>query len=59
MCRDIDHELTSGELVYPELYVVQGGYKAFFTAFPELCTPRSYLVGASLSKAVAMHAAHM
>ena len=38
-------ELTSGgPLLYPELYVVKGGYKAFHAAYPQLCTPEgSYL----------------
>lgn len=29
-------------LHYPELYVVEGGYKAFFSTFKELCDPPQY-----------------
>ena len=29
-------------LRYPELYLLSGGYKAFYEAYSELCRPRSY-----------------
>jgi len=29
-------------LHYPELYLLEGGYKAFFEKFPEFCVPRKY-----------------
>lgn len=32
-----------GVLVFPEMYVLQGGYCRFFQERPELCTPNSYL----------------
>ena len=31
-------------LVYPELYVVKGGYEKIFESFPDLCTPQAYMV---------------
>ncbi|XP_065341862.1 M-phase inducer phosphatase-like isoform X2 [Cloeon dipterum] len=29
-------------LFYPEMYLLHGGYKAFFESHPELCEPQSY-----------------
>ncbi|KAG8185853.1 hypothetical protein JTE90_004395 [Oedothorax gibbosus] len=29
-------------LYYPELYLIEGGYKAFYSAFQELCEPQEY-----------------
>ncbi|KAF7283633.1 hypothetical protein GWI33_023271 [Rhynchophorus ferrugineus] len=29
-------------LIYPEIYILEGGYKKFFESFPELCVPREY-----------------
>lgn len=29
-------------LHYPEIYLLHGGYKDFFAAYPQLCTPNSY-----------------
>jgi hypothetical protein len=29
-------------LHFPEMYLLQGGYKAFFESYPELCTPSGY-----------------
>ncbi|XP_030747369.1 M-phase inducer phosphatase-like [Sitophilus oryzae] len=29
-------------LVYPEIYILEGGYKTFFHSFPELCVPKNY-----------------
>jgi hypothetical protein len=31
------------KLLYPELYVLKGGYRAFFAEFPDLCEPRAYV----------------
>ncbi len=31
-------------LMFPEIYVVKGGYKAIFEDCPDICTPASYLV---------------
>lgn len=31
------------QLHYPELYLLEGGYKAFFTELEEYCEPQSYL----------------
>lgn len=28
---------------YPQTFVLQGGYKAFFEAFPDSCEPRAYV----------------
>eukprot|EP00047_Mylnosiga_fluctuans_P020789 m.96421 g.96421 ORF g.96421 m.96421 type:complete len:56 (+) comp8631_c0_seq2:268-435(+) len=30
-------------LIYPELYVLQGGYKAFFQQFQCHCEPQAYV----------------
>ena len=45
----IDLELNSGlasecGLIYPEVYLLQDGYKGFYTRFPELCQPNAYIV---------------
>jgi len=29
-------------LLYPECYLLEGGYRAFFNSHPELCMPRGY-----------------
>jgi hypothetical protein len=29
-------------LHYPELYILEGGYKAFWELYPELCVPHAY-----------------
>jgi hypothetical protein len=30
------------KLYYPELYLLEGGYKAFFEQYPQLCDPHTY-----------------
>ncbi|XP_021374823.1 M-phase inducer phosphatase-like isoform X2 [Mizuhopecten yessoensis] len=30
-------------LIYPEIYLLDGGYQAFFQSYKELCTPSAYL----------------
>ncbi|XP_035390583.1 cell division cycle 25 homolog d isoform X2 [Electrophorus electricus] len=30
-------------LLYPEVYLLQGGYNSFYTQCPELCVPRGYV----------------
>lgn len=30
-------------LYFPETYLLEGGYKAFFEKYPEFCTPKSYV----------------
>ncbi|XP_061473663.1 M-phase inducer phosphatase 3 isoform X4 [Rhineura floridana] len=46
MCRCLrEEDRTMNEypaLHYPELYVLQGGYKDFFLEYKELCEPQSY-----------------
>jgi len=37
------HEDTYPELYYPELYILDGGYKIFFQSYPELCEPQGYV----------------
>eukprot|EP00039_Didymoeca_costata_P022841 m.5328 g.5328 ORF g.5328 m.5328 type:complete len:481 (-) comp3275_c0_seq1:1946-3388(-) len=43
--RDLDNSITFGllDLIYPELYVMEGGYEKFFEAHPQQCTPSSYI----------------
>jgi len=31
------------ELFYPEMYLLEGGYKQFFKDFPDLCDPQAYV----------------
>jgi len=31
------------ELFYPDIYVMDGGYKNFFQQYPELCSPQAYV----------------
>lgn len=38
--RDIN---TYPILCYPEAYILEGGYKAFFESHPLLCEPASYV----------------
>ncbi|XP_060561626.1 M-phase inducer phosphatase-like [Ruditapes philippinarum] len=43
--RSQDREMNKDSyphLNYPEIYLLDGGYKAFFYKFPELCDPISY-----------------
>jgi rhodanese-related sulfurtransferase len=30
-------------LYYPEIYILQGGYKQFYSEYPHLCTPQDYV----------------
>lgn len=44
--RDTDRESNKAVypfLYHPELYVLYGGYKAFYEQFPALCDPETYL----------------
>ena len=44
--RDCDRKMNHvayPSLHYPEMYVLQGGYKAFFEKFESLCDPQKYL----------------
>jgi len=43
--RNMDRECNKDcypALHYPELYILEGGYKAFFQMHPELCEPCGY-----------------
>ena len=43
--RNVDRQAnmeTYPSLFYPEVYLLDGGYKAFFEAFPFLCEPMAY-----------------
>jgi len=31
------------QLYYPELYLLDGGYKSFYEQFADLCLPRGYM----------------
>ena len=39
--RDVNTELYPF-LNYPEIYLLEGGYKCFYEDHPELCEPRTY-----------------
>jgi M-phase inducer tyrosine phosphatase len=45
--RSTDRQLKGAahypELFYPDIYVVDGGYKNFFQQYPEMCIPQSYV----------------
>eukprot|EP01114_Cavostelium_apophysatum_P019131 TRINITY_DN6074_c0_g1_i1.p2 TRINITY_DN6074_c0_g1~~TRINITY_DN6074_c0_g1_i1.p2 ORF type:complete len:686 (-),score=142.23 TRINITY_DN6074_c0_g1_i1:49-2106(-) len=49
MCRYLrkkDREIhldTYPKLYYPEVYVIEGGYKKFYEAYPQLCEPIEYV----------------
>ena len=39
--RGVDREIHANfypQIFYPEMYLLEGGYKAFHSQFPELCT---------------------
>ena len=44
--RDMDRRFHGTALYpkvfYPEIYLLEGGYKNFFTQFPALCDPQGY-----------------
>jgi hypothetical protein len=42
-CDRQEHGEQYPTLSYPELYILDGGYKAFFEKYSRLCTPRCYL----------------
>jgi rhodanese-related sulfurtransferase len=37
------NEPSYPDLFYPEMYLLEGGYKQFFKDFPELCEPQGYV----------------
>lgn len=37
------HRLEYPRLKHPEIYVLEGGYKAFYEKFEDLCTPCGYV----------------
>jgi len=37
------HEHCYPKLIYPEMYLLEGGYKKFFEEFPDTCNPRGYV----------------
>jgi len=37
------NESNYPDLYYPEMYLLEGGYKQFFKDFPELCEPQGYV----------------
>ncbi|KAB5523670.1 hypothetical protein PHYPO_G00155220 [Pangasianodon hypophthalmus] len=44
--RELDRVVnaqTYPHLLYPELYLLQGGYKRFYSCCPELCEPHGYV----------------
>jgi len=41
--REIHGFLLFPQLHYPELYIMNGGYRQFWSQFPELCEPRNYI----------------
>lgn len=46
LLREIDRSVNENifpTLYFPEIYLLEGGYKAFYETYPELCTPRNYV----------------
>lgn len=46
MLREIDRTINKDHypaLHFPEIYLLEGGYKAFYEVYPDLCTPLSYV----------------
>ncbi|XP_049325158.1 cell division cycle 25 homolog d isoform X2 [Astyanax mexicanus] len=44
--RELDRAVNTQNyplLLYPELYLLQGGYKHFYTHYPDLCDPCNYV----------------
>ncbi|KAJ8404902.1 hypothetical protein AAFF_G00332890 [Aldrovandia affinis] len=42
--RELDRSLSVyPQLLYPELYILGGGYKEFYSQFPGLCDPSGYI----------------
>ncbi|XP_036804932.1 M-phase inducer phosphatase isoform X3 [Oncorhynchus mykiss] len=44
--RELDRALHASLyplLFYPELYLLEGGYRHFYSCYPELCEPRGYV----------------
>lgn len=44
--RRMDAHITAGAkgLLFPEFYLIEGGYSVFFDKYPQHCTPQSYTV---------------
>jgi hypothetical protein len=42
-CDRLEHGERYPMLSYPELYILDGGYKAFYGKYANLCIPRGYL----------------
>uniref|UniRef100_A0A3B1KE37 protein-tyrosine-phosphatase n=1 Tax=Astyanax mexicanus TaxID=7994 RepID=A0A3B1KE37_ASTMX len=48
--RELDRAVNTQNyplLLYPELYLLQGGYKHFYTHYPDLCDPCNYVHASS------------
>jgi len=46
LLRENDRCINNGNypaLHFPELYLLKGGYKAFYEKFPEFCVPKRYI----------------
>ncbi|KAL3210620.1 hypothetical protein MRX96_036991 [Rhipicephalus microplus] len=46
LLREKDRQMNEAQypaLKYPEIYVLEGGYKAFYNEFQDLCTPQGYI----------------
>ncbi|KAL1005478.1 hypothetical protein UPYG_G00059660 [Umbra pygmaea] len=44
--RELDRAINASLyplLFYPELYLLEGGYRRFYACYPELCEPRGYV----------------
>jgi len=42
-CDRAQHAFCYPSLTYPEVYLLDGGYKAFFERYSQLCSPREYV----------------
>lgn len=44
--RKLDRGVNEGaypKLHFPEMYILEGGYKGFYQEYPDLCVPKNYL----------------
>jgi hypothetical protein len=56
MIRNLRRRALVGGLLLPQIYIMKGGYSAFFAIRPDLCEPQAYVSMHSASHAAEMEA---